>query len=241
MLPGYPENSIEGMEKTLSFMHSFFEIDPRLTKDSVIVLMHDDTIDRTTNGTGKVSDYTYEELKQFNLKDRQGNVSPNKIPTLGEALDWGIGKTVFNLDNKQVPWEMYSELLNEHRWPNIILSVRSPEEALFYYERNDSVMLVPGIFNMDDYKKYEALGIPWNRMMAYVGTSMQPDQKEMYQLLRSNGVMCMTAIAPTTDRINPLEERLEGYKKELAVQPDIIETDYPVWFLAIGHENRYKN
>ena len=58
MLDGYPENCIESFEKTLSYMESFFEIDPRLTKDGVIVLMHDETIDRTTTGKGKVSDYT---------------------------------------------------------------------------------------------------------------------------------------------------------------------------------------
>ena len=68
MVTGYPENCIESFEKTLSMMPSFFEIDPRLTKDSVIVLMHDATIDRTTTGTGKVSDYTFEELQQFFLK-----------------------------------------------------------------------------------------------------------------------------------------------------------------------------
>ena len=65
MLDGYPENCIESFEKTLSYMESFFEIDPRLTKDGIIVLMHDETIDRTTTGKGKVSDYTYAELQQF--------------------------------------------------------------------------------------------------------------------------------------------------------------------------------
>src|SRR5690625_2194068 len=44
MAPGYPENSIEAIEKTLSFLPSFVEIDPRLTRDSVIVLMHDNTL-----------------------------------------------------------------------------------------------------------------------------------------------------------------------------------------------------
>lgn len=71
MLDGYPENCIESFEKTLSYMESFFEIDPRLTKDGIIVLMHDETIDRTTTGKGKVSDYTYAELQQFNLVDRK--------------------------------------------------------------------------------------------------------------------------------------------------------------------------
>ena len=63
MLDGYPENCIESFEKTLTYMESFFEIDPRLTKDGVIVLMHDETIDRTTTGKGKVSDYTYATIQ----------------------------------------------------------------------------------------------------------------------------------------------------------------------------------
>ena len=77
MLDGYPENCIESFEKTLSYMESFFEIDPRLTKDGIIVLMHDETIDRTTTGKGKVSDYTYAELQQFNLVQRDNLQNSN--------------------------------------------------------------------------------------------------------------------------------------------------------------------
>ena len=51
---GYAENCIEGLENVLKQMPAFFEIDPRLTKDSVIVLMHDATLDRTTTGTGTI-------------------------------------------------------------------------------------------------------------------------------------------------------------------------------------------
>lgn len=65
---GYPENSMETFENTLSYTPATFEIDPRLTKDSVIVLFHDDTLERTSNGTGKVSDYTWEELQNFQFE-----------------------------------------------------------------------------------------------------------------------------------------------------------------------------
>lgn len=233
MMQGCPENCITSCERTLMQMQSFFEIDPRLTKDSVLVLMHDDTIDRTTNGTGKVSGYTYKELQQFNLKDREGNITPNKIPTLFEMLDWGKDKTIFNLDNKHVPWSVYLKMLKEHNWNNIILSVRSLEEALYYYERNDNVMLCVAIFNMDDYLKYKHSSIPWNRIMAYVGYSMQPEQKEVYNLLHNHGVMCMISIHPTSDRIRPNTARLEAYKNDLASRPDIIETDYPSLFVGL--------
>ena len=52
---GYPENSLEGFKNIIGRMTAIFEIDPRLTKDSVIVLMHDATLDRTTSGKGKLA------------------------------------------------------------------------------------------------------------------------------------------------------------------------------------------
>jgi glycerophosphoryl diester phosphodiesterase len=235
MLEGYPENCIASCEKTLSLMPSFFEIDPRLSKDSILVLMHDATIDRTTNGKGKVSDYTYAELQQFRLKDRQGNITPYKILTLDELLEWGKDKTVFNFDNKNVPWQMYSDNLKGKwsKYHNIMLSVRSLKEALFYYERNDNVVLCCEISNMEMYEAYEKSGIPWNRIVAYVKYTMDPAQQQVYDLLRSHGVMCMTSIHPTSDRVTPKEARIEAYKKEIAVNPDIIETDYPADFVGL--------
>ena len=83
---GYSENSIEGLENVLKQMPAFFEIDPRLTKDSVIVLMHDATLDRTTTGTGRVCDHTWKELQKLRLKDHSGKVTDCKIPTLEEVI-----------------------------------------------------------------------------------------------------------------------------------------------------------
>src|SRR5690625_7465837 len=103
---GYPKNIFEEMENTLHHTHAFFEVEPRITKDGVIVLMHDVTLDRTTNGTGKVSDYTFEELKELRLVDHLGNETPYRIPSLAEVIEWARGKTIINLDKKDVPLEM---------------------------------------------------------------------------------------------------------------------------------------
>src|SRR5690606_30935720 len=111
---GLPENSIAGMEGGLRHTPAFFEIDPRLTKDSVIVLMHDATLDRTTNGTGKLADYTWAEVQQLRLKDRDGNVTSYGIPTLDEVIEWARGKTVLNLDQKDVPIELSAEIIRKH-------------------------------------------------------------------------------------------------------------------------------
>jgi len=231
MLPGYPENSIEAMEKTLTYLPSFFEIDPILTKDSVIILMHDKTLDRTTNFKGNVSDYTYEQLKAARLKDRQGNLTDFKIPTLKEALDWGKDKTIFNMDNKGIPWEKYVEIFKTGEYPNIVLSVRSMKEALFYYERLDNVMLCVAIKNQKDLDDYIATGIPFNRLVAYVGYTMDPQHVKVYDFLRKKGVMLFISIHPTVDRLPTELEKVKGYSEELMKKPDIIETDYPALFI----------
>src|SRR5690606_8402685 len=100
---GIPENSIEALKEVLKYTVAIFEVDPRLTKDGVAVMVHDGTLDRTTTGTGKVSDYTWKELKKLNLKDAKGNVTTYKINTLDEMIKWAKGKTILNLDKKDLP------------------------------------------------------------------------------------------------------------------------------------------
>lgn len=230
MVTGYPENCIESFEKTLTMMPSFFEIDPRLTKDSVIVLMHDATIDRTTTGKGKVSDYTYAELQQFFLKDREGNVTPYKIPTLEECIAWSRGKTILNLDIKDVPLEVMSAFVNRLAPPNVMYTVRNAAQARTYLDRDPQAMFSCWCKNMKEYAEYAAQGIPWSQMMAYVGTMIIPAQQKLYDSLHRNGVMCMISLAPTHDRRATDAERIRGYELEIPAGCDVIETDYPYLF-----------
>ena len=233
MLSGYPENCIESFEKTLSFTEAFFEIDPRLTKDSVIVLMHDETIDRTTTGKGKVSDYTYAELQKFNLVDRDGNVTAFKIPSLKACLDWSKGKTILNLDIKDVPLEVMAAFIEKEQPTNVMYTVHNPEQARFYLDRKPDAMFSCWCKNMEEFKAYEQAGIPWSQVMAYVGAHMLPEQQLFYDALHREGVMCMISVAPTYDRAKSEKEKVEGYRKDIQSSPDVIETDYPYLFQGL--------
>lgn len=84
--PGYPENSIEAFEHVLRHTPAILEFDVALTKDSVLVLMHDNTLDRTTTGKGKVIDHTYQEIQELFLVDKEGTITDFKVPTLDEVL-----------------------------------------------------------------------------------------------------------------------------------------------------------
>lgn len=63
----FPENTAYAFEQSMLLGVDALELDVHLTKDNQLVTIHDDTIDRTSNGTGYVKDYTYDELKQFNF------------------------------------------------------------------------------------------------------------------------------------------------------------------------------
>ncbi len=81
-----PENSLLGFQYAAAMGADIVELDLKKTKDGEIVIMHDATINRTTNGTGKPSDYTLQELKNFRLKNGIGRVTNNAIPTLKEVM-----------------------------------------------------------------------------------------------------------------------------------------------------------
>ena len=81
-----PENSLQAFENCIEMGVDMIEIDLKKTKDGHLIIMHDNTIDRTTDGKGKPSDYTLEEIRRFRLKNGLGRVTFHPIPTLEEVL-----------------------------------------------------------------------------------------------------------------------------------------------------------
>jgi glycerophosphoryl diester phosphodiesterase len=82
-----PENTIPTIEKAFELGAFAVEIDVRHTSDGEYVLMHDDTVDRTTNGSGLVSEMTLEEIKALNVNALNPVYADLQVPTLAEALE----------------------------------------------------------------------------------------------------------------------------------------------------------
>ena len=91
----YPENTMLAFEKAVEAGAEGIELDVQLTKDGEIVIIHDETIDRTTDGKGFVADYTYAELKKFDASYvYTGKMGFNKIPTLREYFEFVKDKNI---------------------------------------------------------------------------------------------------------------------------------------------------
>lgn len=96
----FPENSFGSIEEAIALGVDMVEIDVRHTKDSILVLMHDESLTRTSTGTGLIENYTWEELQQFRLKNLDGTVTEEKIPAFKDVLEQYKGRILFDLDIK---------------------------------------------------------------------------------------------------------------------------------------------
>ena len=88
----YPENTMLAFKKALEAGADGIELDVQMTKDGQVVVIHDEKVDRTTNGTGLVRDYTLEELRKLDASYiYAGQMGVNSIPTFEEYCEWVAG------------------------------------------------------------------------------------------------------------------------------------------------------
>lgn len=110
----YPENSIPAIESVIRMGVDIMELDVKMTKDSVLILMHDKTIDRMTNGKGRVCDITYDSLMTFNMRRAHNIVTDTlKVPTLREALLCCKDRILVNVDHAYPYYEQIVKLTEE--------------------------------------------------------------------------------------------------------------------------------
>lgn len=149
----YPENSIPAIESVIRMGVDMMELDVKMTKDSVLVLCHDKTIDRTTSGKGRVCDMTYDSLMTFNLRRAHGVKTDSlKIPTLREALLCCKDRILVNVDHAYPYYKEIVELAEELGVTGQVLmkgtsSVGKVAEDMSRYENNLLYMPIININN----------------------------------------------------------------------------------------------
>ncbi|AXT56900.1 glycerophosphodiester phosphodiesterase [Aquimarina sp. AD1] len=90
------ENTVESIAEAFKYNVDGIEIDIHKCKSGELVVIHDETLERTTNGKGKVSEFTLQELKKYRTKEGY------RIPTLNEVLDFINAKCILNIELKGI-------------------------------------------------------------------------------------------------------------------------------------------
>ena len=100
----YPENTLTSFKAAMAAGADMIELDVHLTKDRQLAVIHDEKVDRTTNGKGRVCDFTLDELKQLDAgKWFHPSFSGEPIPCLEEVLNLARDKIYVNIELKADP------------------------------------------------------------------------------------------------------------------------------------------
>jgi len=225
--PGFPENAIETFANVIKFTPTIIELDVAMTKDGVLVLMHDDDLERTTTGKGKVEEVTYEYIQTLFLEDETGAQTDFKVPTFKEALIWSKGKVLLTVDVKQsVPYEkLISEIRETGSEAHAAVITYSFAAAKKMHYLAPELMLSITIRNEEEIQRFEETRIPWTRVIAFTGVTERP--QNFNQVLHEKGVFTILGVLGNLDRsaIARGDEIYAGFVQKGA---DILATDRPI-------------
>lgn len=180
-----PENSIAAIEHSIAIGVDVVELDLQLTKDSVLIVMHDSKLERTTTGKGKVSEWTMDSLRTLKLKNGCGIKTKHGIPTLEEALLFAKGKVLINLDKADRYFDLlYPVLEKTGTTRQIIMKGKRPaEEVLTLWGKYlDKVIYMPVVDVYKDDAKQKMAGYMKKLKPAAYELCYQTDEQISYPL-----------------------------------------------------------
>ncbi len=144
-----PENSIPAIIRAIELGVDIVELDVKVTKDGIPVLMHDRTIDRTTTGSGLPSDFTLKELKSLVLL-HNGETTYERIPSLSEALEVTKGRIWIDIDLKTDQLDPIMDVIKAYGCEDQVFYFDSDYDALHYIERRDAAsFIMPRAYSLE--------------------------------------------------------------------------------------------
>lgn len=221
----FPENALESFGAINQFSQDLIvEFDVRVTMDSIHVLLHDETLDRTTTGEGLLSGHTFKELLKYNLVEDSSGVTTNyRVPTFRDVLNWGKTKNLLAIDAKPEcsidTIVKYVEI--ENMLGNCFVICYSMEDAKKYHQLNADLILALGFNSWDAIEKIKRSRIPYENLIALTPTTLQ--SKKFYGAIRELGIYVAYGTYKTIDKKE--FSRAKSFYEQYAKQFDIITTD----------------
>ncbi|MEM8976965.1 MAG: glycerophosphodiester phosphodiesterase family protein [Pseudomonadota bacterium] len=229
--PGLPENAIETMDAVLTAIPAVMEVDVAQSPDGVHYLMHDRTLDRTTTGSGEVTETSWSEIEQLFLVDEAGWVTPYRVPTLKAALEWAKGRTVLQIDFKRTAdfGEVVDVIRETGNTDNVILIAYSTGQAALLHELAPEMLISASVQDFGHLVRLGEAGVPDENIVAFTGTRMpRPD---LYAALDNQDIeVIFGTLGRSPNSIDNVIDRFgtdERYVELGEGGVDIIATDRP--------------
>lgn len=227
-LKGYPENALE----TLQYLHhkgiTVFEIDLFQTLDNKVMLLHDNHLERTTNGNGSLEGKSSADLAKLYLVDDFGKVTDFKIPYFKDVLSWAKGKNVYlMLDFKDsAKYEDVIELVRDAKMQDqCVLISYSTGQAKKQHRLAPEMMISVSARNEKELDWILDTEIPTEKMIAFTGTKLS--DKNLYQRLNELNIPAILGTLGNLDR-RAAANKEHLYKEWADMGIQIIATDRPL-------------
>ncbi|MEM7375011.1 MAG: glycerophosphodiester phosphodiesterase family protein [Bacteroidota bacterium] len=200
--PAYPENCLETIQHVYAQIPTaIFEIDVARTRDGILILMHDNSVDRTTTGSGKVDQLNWADIQMTHLKDDFGKQTNFRVPSLDQVLNWADdNQVILMVDVKRsVPYEDVLQYLEQaDALDNAVIITYSANQAKKLYQLNPDLVLSVSIRNHEELQRMEETGIPARNMVAFTGTRDSP--KSLFDAIHAKGMMCILGTLGNLDK-----------------------------------------
>ena len=227
-----PENCLETFMKLKSEGNMIIECDVLMTRDSVLILMHDNTLDRTTTGNGLVREINWSDMAMHKLITNKKETSFN-IPRFIEILEWAVeSKTILSVDIKRsVPVELVIDLIRQANATEYCMLISyTLNQAEKVYRLAPEFMQSVSIRNLEEHHRWKQSMIPPSRTIAFTGTRKSP--AALYQKLHADGVACIFGTLGNIDA-QAASQGDEIYIELIEVGVDIFATDRPLALLKV--------
>lgn len=228
----FPENTLPAFEDALEYADGF-EFDIQYSKDGIPVVIHDDTIDRTTNGTGAVDSFTLAELKQFQVRDNDGKLRPDiVIPTLAEVMDLASlyikrrPEIVINIEIKNQRatakvMAIVEDYIQQRGWAYGNVIVSSFEHGALRQAKQVNANIPLGILYEPEQEKEV------RKVIAEINPyAVHPSLSELESKI-FDPTSCNKALVVWIYGEKPYPANMQGIQRILAAKPVIIITNYP--------------
>ena len=218
-----PENSLAAIKHSIENGVDIIEMDVRRTKDGKLVLLHDSKIDRTTNGSGKLEELTFDETQKFNLISENVNDETYRIPLFEDALNLAKGKIMIDIDIKGAPVKELLKFVNKTETKSQVIFFDSEFEVLDSLLNIDSTLIVmPRAHSMNE---VNFIIEKYSPEVIHIDDSLFT--QEVINKIKDNGARVWINALGKPDE-QALKKDFTGYKSLIEGGANIIQTDLPV-------------
>jgi glycerophosphoryl diester phosphodiesterase len=225
-----PENTLPALDKAIELGADLVEIDVRQTSDGVLVLMHDLTVDRATDGTGPIANMTLNEVQKLDAGSWfDEKFAGTKVPTLREALNHIRGRAIPDIDFKSGSPDELIRVLDEEGFLASSLTLYSGSWDLLgmIKQKTDKLLLRPTV-------PFGLSGLP------IVLQELNPEIININWEQFSEGLVQSVHLSGKKSFLNTMQHDTEfGMRKMIQTMPDYIQSDHLDILVPMINETGY--